>query len=230
MINLTNVSYRWRPGDSFALDVTEFSAATGECVFISGPSGSGKSTLLNLLGGVIQTQHGKIVIGETDISDLSAPERDLYRADHMGLLFQMFNLMPFLSILDNVTLPCRFSSKRKQRAVKKSGSIEAEAHRLLRRMELDTEEIGHRSVNLLSTGQQQRVAAARALLGSPEFVIADEPTSALDADTKFAFLDLLFEEVKSVGSTLVFVSHDNDLGSRFDRTISLSQINRANRV
>ena len=99
MINLTNVSYRWRPGDSFALDVTEFSAATGECVFISGPSGSGKSTLLNLLGGVIQTQHGKIVIGETDISDLSAPERDLYRADHMGLLFQMFNLMPFLSII-----------------------------------------------------------------------------------------------------------------------------------
>ncbi len=230
MINLTNVSYRWRPGDSFALDVTEFSAATGECVFISGPSGSGKSTLLNLLGGVIQTQHGKIVIGETDISDLSAPERDLYRADHMGLLFQMFNLMPFLSILDNVTLPCRFSSKRKQRAVKKSGSIEAEAHRLLRRMELDTEEIGHRSVNLLSTGQQQRVAAARALLGSPEFVIADEPTSALDADTKFAFLDLLFEEVKSVGSTLVFVSHDNDLGSRFDRTTSLSKINRANGV
>ena len=230
MINLSNITFRWKPDDSFALDVAEFSVATGECVFISGPSGSGKSTLLNLLGGVIQTQHGKIVIGETDISDLSAPERDLYRADHMGLLFQMFNLMPFLSILDNVTLPCRFSSKRKQRAVKKSGSIEAEAHRLLRRMELDTEEIGHRSVNLLSTGQQQRVAAARALLGSPEFVIADEPTSALDADTKFAFLDLLFEEVKSVGSTLVFVSHDNDLGSRFDRTTSLSKINRANGV
>ena len=230
MIHLTNVSYSWRPNDSFTLKVPEFSVATGECLFLSGPSGSGKSTLLNLLGGVIKSQQGKIVIGGTDISKLSAPERDLYRADHMGLLFQMFNLMPFLSVLDNVTLPCWFSSKRKQKAVEKSGSVEAEAHRLLRRMELDTEEIGQRSVNLLSTGQQQRVAAARALLGSPEFVIADEPTSALDADTKFSFLDLLFEEVRTVGATLVFVSHDNDLGSRFDRTISLNEINQAREV
>ena len=230
MINLSNVIFRWRLGDVFVLDVAEFSVATGECVFISGPSGSGKSTLLNLLGGVVQTQYGKIVVGQTDISELSAPERDLYRADHIGLLFQMFNLMPFLSILDNVTLPCRFSLIRKLRAVEKSGSVEAEARRLLCRMGLDIEEIGHRSVNLLSTGQQQRVAAARALLGSPEFIVADEPTSALDADTKFAFLDLLFEEVRTVGSTLVFVSHDNDLGARFDRAISLSEINRVVKV
>jgi putative ABC transport system ATP-binding protein len=230
MINLSNVTFRWKPDDNFALDVADFSVATGECVFICGPSGSGKSTLLNLLGGVIPTQQGNIVIGETNISLLSAPERDLYRADHMGLLFQMFNLMPFLSILDNATLPCRFSWQRRQRAVEKSGTVEAEARRLLNRMGLDIEEIGPRSVNMLSTGQQQRVAAARALLGSPEYVIADEPTSALDADTKFAFLNLLFEEIKAVGSTLVFVSHDNDLGSRFDRTISLSEINKAAKV
>jgi putative ABC transport system ATP-binding protein len=203
--------------------------ATGECVFISGPSGSGKSTLLNLLGGVIQTQQGEILIGETVISELSAQERDLHRADHMGLLFQMFNLMPFLSILDNVTLPCRFSLQRKQRVTEKSGSVKSEAIRLLHRMGLDIEEIGNRSVNLLSTGQQQRVAAARALLGSPDVVIADEPTSALDADSKFAFLDLLFEEVRAVGSTLIFVSHDNDMGSRFDRSVTLSEINRASK-
>ncbi len=230
MINLSNIIFRWPLGGVFVLDIPDFFVATGECVFISGPSGSGKSTLLNLLGGVIQTQHGQIVIGGTDISELSAPDRDLYRADHMGLLFQMFNLMPFLSIMDNVTLPCRFSLIRKHRAVEKSGSVEAEARRLLCRMGLDIEEIGHRSVNLLSTGQQQRVAAARALLGSPEFIVADEPTSALDTDTKFAFLDLLFEEVRTVGSTLVFVSHDNDLGARFDRAISLSEINRVVKV
>ena len=230
MINLSNIIFRWPLGGVFVLDIPNFSIETGECVFISGPSGSGKSTLLNLLGGVIQTQHGQIVIGGTDISELSAPDRDLYRADHMGLLFQMFNLMPFLSIMDNVTLPCRFSLIRKLRAVEKSGSVEAEARRLICRMGLDIEEIGHRSVNLLSTGQQQRVAAARALLGSPEFIVADEPTSALDTDTKFAFLDLLFEEVRTVGSTLVFVSHDNDLGARFDRAISLSEINRVVKV
>jgi putative ABC transport system ATP-binding protein len=229
MINLSNVTFRWNPDDRFALDVAEFSVATGECVFISGPSGSGKSTLLNLLGGVIQTQHGEILIGETVISELSAQERDLHRADHMGLLFQMFNLMPFLSILDNVTLPCRFSLQRKQRVTEKSGSVKSEAIRLLHRMGLDIEEIGNRSVNLLSTGQQQRVAAARALLGSPDVVIADEPTSALDADSKFAFLDLLFEEVRAVGSTLIFVSHDNDMGSRFDRSVTLSEINRASK-
>ena len=229
MINLSNVTFRWNPDDCFALDVAEFSVATGECVFISGPSGSGKSTLLNLLGGVIQTQHGEILIGETVISELSAQERDLYRADHMGLLFQMFNLMPFLSILDNVTLPCRFSLQRKQRVTEKSGSVKSEAIRLLHRMGLDIEEVGNRSVNLLSTGQQQRVAAARALLGSPDVVIADEPTSALDADSKFAFLDLLFEEVRAVGSTLIFVSHDNDMGSRFDRSVTLSEINRASK-
>jgi putative ABC transport system ATP-binding protein len=229
MINLSNVTFRWNPDDRFALDVAEFSVATGECVFISGPSGSGKSTLLNLLGGVIQTQQGEILIGKTVISELSAQERDLHRADHMGLLFQMFNLMPFLSILDNVTLPCRFSLQRKQRVTEKSGSVKSEAIRLLHRMGLDIEEIGNRSVNLLSTGQQQRVAAARALLGSPDVVIADEPTSALDADSKFAFLDLLFEEVRAVGSTLIFVSHDNDMGSRFDRSVTLSEINRASK-
>jgi len=230
MIKLSNVIFRWRRHDVFVLDVADFSIETGERVFISGPSGSGKSTLLNLLGGVIQTQHGKVVVGKTNISALSAPERDLYRADHMGLLFQMFNLIPFLSILDNVTLPCRFSLQRRQRAIEKSGNVEREARRLLSRMGLDTDAIGQRSVKLLSTGQQQRVAAARALLGSPELVVADEPTSSLDADTKCAFLDLLFEEVRIAGSTLVFVSHENELGSRFDRVVSLREINRAVKV
>ena len=230
MIKLSNVIFRWRRHDVFILDVADFSIGPGECVFISGPSGSGKSTLLNLLGGVIQTQRGKVVVGKTNISALSGPERDLYRADHMGLLFQMFNLIPFLSILDNVALPCRFSLQRRQRAIEKSGSVEGEARRLLSRMGLDTHAIGHRSVKLLSTGQQQRVAAARALLGNPELVVADEPTSALDADTQRAFLDLLFEEVRTAGSTLVFVSHDNELGSRFDRVVSLREINRAVKV
>ena len=230
MIKLSNVIFRWQRHDVFVLDITDFSVATGECVFISGPSGSGKSTLLNLLGGVIQTQHGKVVVRETNISALSAPERDLYRADHMGLLFQMFNLIPFLSILDNVTLPCRFSFQRRKRAIEKSGNVEREARRLLSRMGLDTDAIGQRSVKLLSTGQQQRVAAARALLGTPELVVADEPTSSLDADAKCAFLDLLFEEVRTAGSTLVFVSHENELGSRFDRVVSLREINRAAKV
>ena len=225
MIKISNVKFRWQPADSLVINVPLLKVEKGECLFISGPSGSGKSTLLNLLGGVLEPESGEIFLMGEDITTMSSNQRDIYRADHLGLLFQMFNLMPFLSVLDNVTLPCLFSESRRHSAVERSGSIDAEAIRLLLHMGLDLDEIGDRSVNLLSTGQQQRVAAARALLGSPEFIIADEPTSALDSDARHAFLELLFKEIKTVGSTMVFVSHDNNLSSLFDNSVNLNDVN-----
>ena len=225
MIKISNVKFRWQPADSLVINVPLLKVEKGECLFISGPSGSGKSTLLNLLGGVLEPESGEIFLMGEDITTMSSNQRDIYRADHLGLLFQMFNLMPFLSVLDNVTLPCLFSESRRHSAVERSGSIDAEAIRLLLHMGLDLDEIGDRSVNLLSTGQQQRVAAARALLGSPEFIIADEPTSALDSDARHAFLELLFKEIKTVGSTMVFVSHDNNLSSLFDNAVNLNDVN-----
>lgn len=225
MIKISNVKFRWQPADSLVINVPLLKVEKGECLFISGPSGSGKSTLLNLLGGVLEPESGEIFLMGEDITTMSSNQRDIYRADHLGLLFQMFNLMPFLSVLDNVTLPCLFSESRRHSAVERSGSIDAEAIRLLHHMGLDLDEIGDRSVNLLSTGQQQRVAAARALLGTPEFIIADEPTSALDSDARHAFLELLFKEIKTVGSTMVFVSHDNNLSSLFDNAVNLNDVN-----
>ncbi|PPR79325.1 MAG: ABC transporter ATP-binding protein YtrE [Alphaproteobacteria bacterium MarineAlpha3_Bin5] len=225
MIKISNVKFRWQPADSLVINVPLLKVEKGECLFISGPSGSGKSTLLNLLGGVLEPESGEIFLMGEDITTMSSNQRDIYRADHLGLLFQMFNLMPFLSVLDNVTLPCLFSESRRHSAVERSGSIDAEAIRLLHHMGLDLDEIGDRSVNLLSTGQQQRVAAARALLGTPEFIIADEPTSALDSDARYAFLELLFKEIKTVGSTMVFVSHDNNLSSLFDNAVNLNDVN-----
>ena len=226
MIKISHIKFRWQPNKILVINIPELNVATGECLFLSGPSGSGKSTLLNLIGGVIEAESGEILINNKNIVSMNAKDRDSFRADHFGLLFQMFNLMPFLSILKNVTLPCLFSSVRRNKAIKNSGSVEADAERLLHQMGLNLSEIGDRPVNLLSAGQQQRVAAARALLGSPEFIIADEPTSALDSDTRHTFLELLFNEVKAAGATMIFVSHDNSLSSLFDVSISLNDINQ----
>ena len=196
-------------------------------MFLEGPSGSGKTTLLNLLGGVAVPEKGSVRVDGTDLAQLASSARDRFRAEHIGFIFQMFNLVPYLSVEDNVVLPCRFSAARRERASDQPHGLVGEAARLVSAMGLDLAEIGGRAVSALSVGQQQRVAAARALIGTPGLVIADEPTSALDTDSRTAFLDLLFKETTAIGATLVFVSHDRSLSGSFDRSVSLGDINRA---
>jgi putative ABC transport system ATP-binding protein len=225
MIRLADVRFRWRRRSEAVLDIARFSVAPGERVFLSGPSGSGKSTLLNLLGGVAVADTGRVEVLGTDLASLPARGRDRFRSDHVGFVFQMFNLLPFLPLVANVTLPCLFSPVRRARAEARTGSADAEAARLLAAMGLAREVIENRATSDLSVGQQQRVAAARALIGAPELIVADEPTSALDTEVRRAFLDLLFAEVANAGSTLLFVSHDGSLADRFDRAVRLSDIN-----
>ena len=226
VIALDEVQFSWNRGEA-VLDIAEFSVQPGEKVFIRGPSGSGKTTLLGLLGGVLVPERGNVQVLETSIGRLSPAKRDHFRADHIGFIFQMFNLIPYLSLVENVTLPLGFAARR-QANVKQSGmSPEEEAVRLLAHLGLQDQELLQRKVIELSIGQQQRVAAARALIGRPEIVIADEPTSALDTDTREAFIRLLFSECEAAGSTLVFVSHDPTLEILFDRSIALHDINRA---
>ncbi len=227
MIELQNILFRWRPNDHPTLHIPQLMVPQGESVFISGPSGSGKTTLLNLLGGVVVPEEGKVIIGDQDVTALGNQARDTFRVENIGFVFQMFNLVPFLSILENVTLPGQFSSRRRQNAVERSGSLEAEARHLLEHMGLNLKDLEGRAVSLMSAGQQQRVAVARALLGAPRIIIADEPTSALDSESRMAFLDLLFKEVEAVKATLIFVSHDQSLASRFKRSMSLEDINMA---
>ena len=226
IIQLSDVQFRWRRQDPLVLDIPELKVGVGERVFIKGPSGSGKTTLLNLLGGVSVPEAGKLDILETDLATLNSARRDAFRADHIGFIFQMFNLVPYLSLLDNVTLPCHFSVLRHRRALDRSANLEAEARRLLEHMELDVEALSSRPVSRLSIGQQQRVAAARSLIGAPELVIADEPTSALDADVQRLFLDILFREINEANASLLFVSHDSSMEAGFDRTIPLADLNR----
>ncbi len=220
MIAIRDLRFRWpRAGaDTVAIDALDIGA--GESVFLHGPSGCGKSTLLGLLAGVLLPTAGTVAVQGQDWAALPAAKRDAARADHVGYIFQQFNLLAYLSVLDNVRLPCRFSKARAARA----GEGAAEA--LLERVALPRA-AWPRPASALSVGQQQRVAAARALIGAPEVVIADEPTSALDAALRDGFMDVLLGECRASGSTLVFVSHDERLAARFDRVLSLPALNRA---
>ena len=226
-VEIDRVRFAWKHGQRDVLDIACFAVAAGERVFIEGPSGCGKSTLLSLIGGVTSPREGAVRILGTDISRMPSRRRDRFRADHVGFVFQMFNLVPYLSMVDNVTLPCRFSPRRRERAGGRTGTPEAEARRLLARLGLDDDDLLSRAVTDLSIGQQQRVAAARALIGAPELIVADEPTSALDEGTRGRFLDLLSVQCDDAGASLLFASHDTRLGSAFDRRVSLPELNRA---
>ncbi|MCP3869907.1 MAG: ABC transporter ATP-binding protein [Gammaproteobacteria bacterium] len=225
-IQLRDLHFEWRSDLPEVLHIPKFEVTRGERIFIRGASGSGKSTLLSLLAGVNLPTRGEVkVLGET-INRLSGSRRDHFRSDHIGFIFQLFNLIPYLSVLENVTLPCRFSQKRKQKATRSGKSLIDEATRLLAHLDMADDTLIHRPVTELSVGQQQRVATARALIGAPEIVIADEPTSALDSDMRQAFIRLLFQECEETSSTLLFVSHDRQLESLFGRHIALDEINR----
>ncbi|SDS81902.1 putative ABC transport system ATP-binding protein [Halopseudomonas sabulinigri] len=226
LLELNELRFAW-PQQPVLLDIVHFRLQAGERLFLKGPSGSGKTTLLGLLGGVHLPQQGEVTLLGQSLASLSARQRDRFRAEHTGYIFQMFNLLPYLSVQDNVLLPCRFSARRKDRALQRHGSLEAAAAHLLNGLGLSDPALLRRPATALSIGQQQRVAAARALIGNPELVIADEPTSALDADSREAFLQLLFAECSEAGSSLLFVSHDTALAPLFDRSLALPELNRA---
>jgi putative ABC transport system ATP-binding protein len=227
LLNVENLRFRWPLGQQDVVDIPELSIQKGERVFIKGESGSGKTTLLSLIGGINLPNAGRINILGTEIDQLKQSHRDQFRADHIGFIFQLFNLIPYLSVIENITLVCEFSKRRKANALTKSRTLEEEACRLLSHLQLQDPRLLNKPVSDLSVGQQQRVAAARALIGSPELIIADEPTSALDADTREHFLSLLQSECELSGSTVLFVSHDQALEKAFDRRIDLSNLNKA---
>lgn len=227
LLELDQLGFAW-PGQAELLDIPAFSLERNQSLFLKGPSGSGKTTLLGLIGGVQRAGRGTVRLLGEDLGALSASARDRFRVDHTGYIFQQFNLLPFLSVAENVALPCRFSRLRTERARERHGSVDQAAASLLTHLGLPAELFGRRAESL-SIGQQQRVAAARALIGQPELVIADEPTSALDADSREAFLQLLFAECRAAGSSLLFVSHDQSLAPLFDRSLSLAELNRAAR-
>ena len=217
-ILLEGVSFAYSAKLPLVIDVERFELAAGESCFLYGPSGCGKTTLLGLIAGVLQARQGRVSVLGEELGKMSGAKRDRWRGSNIGYIFQMFNLIPYLSVRDNILLPTRLHPSRKADGLERI----AEA--------LGIVELLDRGVLELSVGQQQRVAAARALIGAPPLVIADEPTSALDAAHRERFLQLLLEQCKAVGAALLFVSHDQSLAPLFEKRQSLPELNRASRV
>ncbi len=223
LLDLQGLVFTWPGSRQPTLRVPAFRVSAGDTVFLHGPSGSGKSTLLSLMAGVLLPAEGRVSLCGRAWADLGLAARDRHRVDHVGYIFQQFNLLPYLTVIDNVLLPCQFSRLRRERAVARDGTPRAQAQRWLQAMGLEPELWGRSAVQL-SVGQQQRVAAARALMGEPELIVADEPTSALDEDRRDAFMDLLLGASASTGSAVVFVSHDQRLAPRFARQVSVASL------
>lgn len=223
MLTIRNLRFRWPGAACDTLCVDRLDIAAARTHFLHGPSGCGKSTLLALMAGVLVAGRGQVLFDARDWAGLRAGARDAIRADRIGVIFQQFNLLPYLSVLDNVRLPCRMSARRAARC---EGGHRLQAEALLQGMGLASKDWVRRA-DALSVGQQQRVAAARALIGQPSLVIADEPTSALDAPLRETFLELLLRHCQAHATALVFVSHDHRLAERFDEVISLPSVNRA---
>jgi putative ABC transport system ATP-binding protein len=223
VLDIRHVVFTWPGSRQPTLRVPAFNVKAGESVFLHGPSGSGKSTLLSLIAGVLMPGEGRISLCGRAWTDLGVAARDRHRVDHVGYIFQQFNLLPYLTVLDNVLLPCQFSRLRRDRAEARDITPRAQAQRWLQAMGLEPE-LWSRSAAQLSVGQQQRVAAARALMGEPELIVADEPTSALDEDRRDAFMDLLLNASASTGSAVVFVSHDLRLAPRCTRQVSIANL------
>lgn len=220
-LSLRDVRFSWPATGAFGIEVPQLDLASGESALLLGQSGSGKSTLLSLICGIVLPDSGDVAVIGQKISALRPSARDRFRAETIGLVFQQFNLLPYASVADNILLPLRFAPARRARV----DDPLREAARLCRALDLPDAALGQ-SAGLLSVGQQQRVAVARALIGAPPLIVADEPTSALDAETQTAFLDLLFTQVRAVGARLLMVSHDPRLGARFDRVLQISTIVR----
>lgn len=222
VVEIDQLQFTWPRALQPILEIEKLTILPGQHLFIQGESGCGKTSLLNLLSGITEPDAGELnVLGHSLVS-LSSHQRDRFRADHLGVIFQQFNLLPYLSVIENVALTFNFSRRRRQ----KVPDIQSTSESVLAELEIGPELLEKKVLDL-SVGQQQRVAVARALVGNPELVIADEPTSALDRKNRDAFIKLLFERASEHGSTLIFVSHDDQLAHFFEHAINLADINQA---
>jgi putative ABC transport system ATP-binding protein len=219
VLKLRKVFFRWPGRSSFSLSLADLTVSYGEKLLLLGASGTGKSTLLSVISGTLLPDQGSVEIAKTEITNLSASARDRFRAEQLGVIFQQFNLLPFGSVADNILLPLRFAPIRRNQVK----DAKSEVARLCAALGLPVD-IGREKASSLSVGQQQRVAVARALIGHPPLIIADEPTSALDINSQDAFLDLLFTQAQTQGTSIVMVSHDERLGPRFDRILHMEEI------
>lgn len=217
-ISLHDVVFRYSKSSSPVLFIKQWQLNIGQHVFIHGRSGTGKSTLLNLLAGILTTSEGVIEILDQPLARLSSRQRDAYRAKHIGMVFQQFNLVPYLTVLENIQLAAHFADTPDE-------DVEQRCIELFNGLQLDVG-LMQRRADRLSVGQQQRVAIARALINQPRLLIVDEPTSALDSEAKSGFMTMLMSLIQRNETTLIFVSHDESLMPFFSQHISMADLSK----
>ncbi len=211
MIHLEQVRFRYSEGE-FSLHVPELRIDPGEHVAVIGASGSGKTTLLHLVAGIQSPLSGSITAGGIDVTSLDPGERRAFRIRRVGLVFQEFELLDYLSVFDNILLPYRIHP-----ALRLDSEVRGRARELARDVGIEDKLARH--PRRLSQGERQRVAVCRALVAEPSILLADEPTGNLDPANKGRVLDILIASAQASGATLVTVTHDHDLLSRFDRVV-----------
>ena len=217
MLTSENLTYKFVDGPQIKFPT--LNAQIGEKILITGSSGSGKSTFLNLIAGAIKLQTGKLIFDGFNYSAQKSYVIDKFRAEKIGYVFQTLNLIPFLSVFENITLSIKFSKKRAE----KVNDVTDAVKRLLLSLGLE-EKILEKKTSNLSIGQQQRVAVCRALLGSPKLFLADEPTSALDNESSRKFIKELFQTFDKKKQIIIMVSHDLRLADSFDRVINFNNV------
>ncbi len=218
-ITMRDVVFRYSKSGKTILHINHWQLDKGQQVFIHGRSGTGKSTLLNLLAGILTCNEGEIEVLGQSLAALSSRKRDAFRASNIGIVFQQFNLVPYLTVLENIQLAAHFASTA-------SDVVEQRCIELFKGLKLE-QDVMHRRADRLSVGQQQRVAIARALINQPQLLIVDEPTSALDSEAKAGFMAMLMSLVKQHKTTLIFVSHDETLMPFFPQQLSMAELNTA---
>lgn len=220
LIHLKNLQFRYSVKSNLVLDIEEFVMTQKEKFFLYGTSGSGKTTLLEILSGVLKATAGDVCICGENLSQLSNSARDHFRGENLGYIFQSFNLIPYLSVADNILLPLKLNPKVLKRISSPADEMQKICHRL------GIQNLLAKNVLQLSVGQQQRVAVARALIAKPKLLLADEPTSALDFEHREKFLKLVFEICREENLGIFFVSHDHSLKNLFDRALDLQDLQK----
>lgn len=221
-LEIKNLFFEWKEKKNFQLNLKDLKLKKRKKVLILGESGSGKSTLLNIISGIIRPCSGTININQENITTLSPKKIDFFRASNIGVIFQQFNLLEYISPINNILLPCYFTGFKK----KNYKYFHEKAFHLADKLGINKNILNQNKSKELSVGQKQRIAIIRAIINTPKIILADEPTSALDNKNKIKFIEILFEVCEQEKTTLLMVSHDTSLIKHFDDNYLLESLNK----
>ncbi|MEX0741056.1 MAG: ABC transporter ATP-binding protein [Pseudohongiella sp.] len=219
VVALNDLCFTWPGADKPVLTVPQFTLSNDRSVFLLGASGSGKSTLLKIIGGLMLPDTGTVEVLNTNLARLSNRQRDTFRAQNIGFIFQQFNLIPYLDIYTNILVSASLTGM-------KTSVFRNKVEDIMASLSLAPALLSRRA-DQLSAGQQQRAAIARAIINDPSLIIADEPTSALDEETRDNFIRLLLSTRERSGASIIFVSHDRQLIPHFDHVQRIADLNKA---